>query len=88
MAEKLALVVSGLHPYMGDVCVDFVYTVIEFQDVRDRPHRALVDIPGIREGDLVSVAIQQLGTTTTYRIVEKVAPPTPDKRISRYDSNT
>ena len=74
----VALVVSDLYPYTADLREDLVYAVIEFETALDHPHRALVGINGIRKGDRVKVAVQQSGMITTYRIVGKVDPPTPD----------
>ena len=78
MAEKLALVVSDPCPYTADLRADFVDVVIEFEAEQDRPHNAIVETHGVCKGDRVKVVVETRGIYNSYRIVEKVDPPTPD----------
>ena len=80
--EAIALVVSGLFPYTADLRADFVYVVIEFEGEQGRPHNAMVETHGVRKGDRVKVVVETRGIYSSYRIVEKVDPPTPDSEES------
>ena len=77
MAQRLALVVSHLHPYLADLRLDAVYVAIEFDDPTERPHRASVMINGIRKGDYVMVSFQDSEDKNrrNYAVMEKVYPP-------------
>ena len=79
MAQAVASVVSDLHPYLSDMRSDAVYAVIELDDPKDRPRRALVTINGIRKGDRVKVSFQDSveKNKRQYIIIEKVSPTAP-----------